>query len=111
MLSLHKEFPIATAAYNDMVDTDEISAVIRAEVRNCIFWSSEFRGIMAIQTIWYEISPYLYAVIGLAVILSRGNSLGVLCGTALVAAAAIILTLRWTYRQKKDLMPGKRRRA
>jgi hypothetical protein len=73
---------------------------------------SEHEGIiMDIKTIWYEISPYIYAAIGVAVILSRGSSTALLCATALVAASSIIFTLRWSNRQGKNRNQLKRRKA
>ena len=57
---------------------------------------------MDLETIWYEFSPYLYAVAGVASILSSGSTLRLVSGALLLAAAVTIFRLRWTYRRKLD---------
>jgi hypothetical protein len=64
---------------------------------------------MSVKTIWYELSPYLYAATGVATIFNRGSWIGLLCGAILVAVSASILTLRWAHRH--NLVAPARRRA
>ncbi|MGI9024021.1 MAG: hypothetical protein ACR2GP_00250 [Burkholderiaceae bacterium] len=55
---------------------------------------------MDLETLWYEISPYLYAVCGLF-LLSYGSASGLLkvSGILLIIAALTIVRLRWVYRR------------
>ncbi len=57
---------------------------------------------MDLETVWYEFSPYVYAVAGVISVFSTRSTVGVLSGVLLLAASATILRLRWTYRRKLD---------
>lgn len=57
---------------------------------------------MDLETLWYEFSPYLYAVAGVASILSTRSTVGIVSGLLLLAASGTILRLRWNYRRKLD---------
>lgn len=50
---------------------------------------------------WYEFSPFLYAVMGVAALILAKGLIAVLSGVLLLAAAATILRLRWSYRRGK----------
>jgi uncharacterized membrane protein YphA (DoxX/SURF4 family) len=51
-----------------------------------------------IEKFWYEVSPYIYVVLGLLVIVGRFSLVATVFGALLLTAAAIILRLRWAYR-------------
>jgi hypothetical protein len=53
---------------------------------------------MNLEALWYEISPYLYLVLGLASVLFSSSTLGLLFSAILVAIAATLLCLRRMYR-------------
>ena len=54
---------------------------------------------MKIETVWYEISPYIYAAGGITAILySPGSFLLKASGFLLFSAVITILGLRWLYR-------------
>lgn len=57
---------------------------------------------MDLETLWYEFSPYVYAVAGIASVASTRSTVGIVSGVLLLAAAATIFRLRWTYRRKLD---------
>ena len=57
---------------------------------------------MDIETTWYEFSPYIYALVGLATIAATDSRLSVCSGALLLVAAATILRLRWVHRRKLD---------
>lgn len=55
---------------------------------------------MDIESLWYEISPYLYAAFGVgAVFYGPGSILLKGSGILLIAAALTIVRLRWVYRR------------
>ena len=55
---------------------------------------------MDLESLWYEFSPYLYAVFGVgAVFYGPGSLLLKGSGILLVAAALTIVRLRWVYRR------------
>lgn len=56
---------------------------------------------MDIEAIWYEYSPYIYLVVGAIVIFNVESRLGMASGSVLVATAAVIMRLRWRYRQNR----------
>lgn len=58
---------------------------------------------MDLETIWYEFSPYLYAVFGFTALFYRdGSFLLKGSGVLLITAALTILRLRWVYRRALD---------
>lgn len=58
---------------------------------------------MDLETIWYEFSPYLYAVFGFtALFYSGGSFLLKGSGLLLITAVLTILRLRWVYRRALD---------
>lgn len=58
---------------------------------------------MDLETIWYEFSPYLYAVSGVtALFYSPGSYLLKGSGILLITAVLTILRLRWIYRRALD---------
>lgn len=58
---------------------------------------------MDLESIWYEFSPYLYALAGAVSVLTTNSKLSVFSGILLLAASATILRLRWLHRHKPDL--------
>jgi hypothetical protein len=57
---------------------------------------------MDLETICYEFAPYIYALGGLISVLNTKSTLSIVSGLLLLAAAATIIKLRWTYRRKMD---------
>ena len=57
---------------------------------------------MDIETTWYELSPYLYAIAGVASALNVKSGLSICSGVLLLAAAATIIRMRWVYRRRLD---------
>jgi hypothetical protein len=57
---------------------------------------------MDFETICYEFSPYIYACVGVISLFNTKSTLSIVSGLLLLAAAATILKLRWTYRRKID---------
>ena len=58
---------------------------------------------MDLETLWYEFSPYLYAVFGFtALFYSNGSYLLKGSGILLITAVLTILRLRWIYRRALD---------
>jgi hypothetical protein len=55
---------------------------------------------MSMETLWYEISPYVYAMGAMLTLGQAGSGSGLasLSGGLLLAAALIILRLRWAHR-------------
>ena len=51
---------------------------------------------------WYELSPYVYAIAGLASVVSTRSTVGIGSGILLLAAAATIFRMRWSFRRKLD---------
>ena len=55
-----------------------------------------------IETAWYELSPYIYIVVGAAAIFYASESLARLPGMLLIVAALTIIRLRWVHRRAAD---------
>lgn len=51
------------------------------------------------ETVWYEISPYIYTLSGLSVIAMADAGMGRYSGALLLIAAATIIRLRWVHRR------------
>lgn len=51
-----------------------------------------------LEQLWYEASPFIYAASGLFVMLGNDSLLADSSGALLLAAASIILRLRWKHR-------------
>jgi len=56
---------------------------------------------MSLEEIWYETSPYVYALLSVVVVLSSDGTLATLSGCMLLAAAGTIIRLRWKHRQQR----------
>lgn len=56
---------------------------------------------MDIETMWYEGSPYLYAVVGV-VSLFGGSVLALVSGGLLITASLTIMRMRWVHRKYVD---------
>ena len=57
---------------------------------------------MDLETLWYEFSPYVYAVAGVVSILNLKSGLSITSGILLLGASATILRLRWINRRRND---------
>lgn len=57
---------------------------------------------MDLETLWYECSPYVYAIAGIVSILNLKSGLSIVSGVLLLGASATILRLRWVNRRKMD---------
>jgi hypothetical protein len=55
---------------------------------------------MDFETIWYEISPYVYTISGVAALLTAEASMGRWSGVLLLGAALTVIRLRWVNRRK-----------
>ena len=55
---------------------------------------------MDYETIWYEISPYVYTLAGICSAMAADVRLGKLSGLLLLVAALTIIRLRWRSRHK-----------
>jgi hypothetical protein len=55
---------------------------------------------MDLETVWYEISPYIYTISGLSVVAMADAGMGRFSGALLLAAAVTIIRLRWAHRRK-----------
>ena len=55
---------------------------------------------MDLETLWYEISPYVYTVSGVIALAAADARMGQLSGALLLAAALTIIRLRWINRRK-----------
>ena len=59
---------------------------------------------MDLENLWYELSPYVYAVFGFVVMFHNpASNLLKASGLLLIAAALTIIRLRWVYRRAVDL--------
>lgn len=58
---------------------------------------------MDIEQLWYELSPYLYALAGMLALYHSRSGLPLFSGVLLLVASATILRLRWTNRRRQDL--------
>lgn len=56
---------------------------------------------MSLGDLWYEVSPYIYAPLGAVVLFGSEGPLAKVSGALLLVAAATILRLRWTHRQRR----------
>jgi Flp pilus assembly protein TadB len=57
---------------------------------------------MDFEAIWYEYTPYIYAVAGIMSILQIGSIIGIAFGIALIAAAGVIFIKRVNYRKRQS---------
>lgn len=57
---------------------------------------------MDFESMWYEYTPYLYAIAGIISILHIGSIIGVGLGLILVAAAGMIIYMRQSYRKTRS---------
>jgi hypothetical protein len=55
---------------------------------------------MDLETVWYEVSPYVYTLSGLCVVAMADANMGRYSGALLLAAAVTIIRLRWVHRRK-----------
>jgi hypothetical protein len=55
---------------------------------------------MDLETIWYEISPYVYTASGLTALLGTDTPIGRWSGVLLLGAALTVIRLRWVNRRK-----------
>ncbi len=55
---------------------------------------------MDFETIWYEVSPYVYTVSGLYVVAAADAAMGRWSGALLRVAAVTIIRLRWAHRRR-----------
>ncbi len=53
---------------------------------------------MILETLWYEVSPYVYVTVGLASGLISNSDLGLMFSALLLAASFTIFRLRRIYR-------------
>jgi hypothetical protein len=58
------------------------------------------------ETIWYEFSPYLYAIAGIVVLEEIGSIAGTCAGLILLAGAARVLLMRWSRRIARSRKGG-----
>ncbi|MFZ9676959.1 MAG: hypothetical protein ACO3BH_01265 [Quisquiliibacterium sp.] len=63
---------------------------------------------MKLEQIWYESSPFIYGLIGLAALLKGDSLLAYASGALLLTAAGTIIRLRWSARIKGSSSPGDR---
>lgn len=64
------------------------------------------RNVSDFESLWYEISPYAYLLIGAIVLFEAYSVAAVLSSLLLMIVAIIILRMRWTHRSS-----GKAKRA
>lgn len=57
---------------------------------------------MNIETWWYELSPYLYVIVGLISIAFSSTYLAMMPGCLLLIAAGTIVRMRWKHRRAQD---------
>jgi hypothetical protein len=57
---------------------------------------------MDLETLWYEISPYIYFIIGAGSIFFGPTYFAKLPGGLLIIAALTIIRLRWLHRRLED---------
>lgn len=55
---------------------------------------------MDLESIWYELSPYVYTFSGVTAITAADVSVGQWSGALLLGAALTIIRLRWVSRRK-----------
>ena len=56
---------------------------------------------MSIETLWYEVSPFIYGIVGVAALSGAQTAIGIISGGLLIAAAATVIRMRWVYRRNK----------
>ena len=56
---------------------------------------------MDLETVWYEVSPYIYGIVGIAALLGTPSTMGIISGALLIAASATIVRLRWVHRRSR----------
>lgn len=64
----------------------------------------------ALEPLWYEVSPYVYTAGGALALAQTGSGLGMVSGALLLAAAALVLRMRWVHRNTRALQKKKTRR-
>jgi Flp pilus assembly protein TadB len=57
---------------------------------------------MDFEAMWYEYTPYLYAIAGIMSILHIGSIIGISFGLVLIAGAGFIIVTRLSYRRKQS---------
>ena len=57
---------------------------------------------MDFETMWYEYTPYLYAIAGIVSILYIGSIIGISFGVLLVGGSGLIIAMRVNYRRKQS---------
>jgi hypothetical protein len=57
---------------------------------------------MDFETIWYEYTPYLYAIAGIVSILHIGSIIGISFGLVLIAGSGLIIIMRFNARRKQS---------
>jgi hypothetical protein len=55
---------------------------------------------MDLETLWYEVSPYVYTLSGVLALAAADARMGQWSGALLLAAALTIIRLRWVHRRK-----------
>ena len=55
---------------------------------------------MDLETIWYELSPYVYTISGVTAFAAADARMGQWSGALLLGAALTIIRLRWVNRRK-----------
>ena len=58
---------------------------------------------MRLEALWYEVSPYVYVVVGLASAAFSNSDFGLLCSALLLSASFTILRWRRLYRSPDRL--------
>ncbi|MDO9103855.1 MAG: hypothetical protein Q7U57_02715 [Methylovulum sp.] len=64
-----------------------------------------------LESLWYEVSPYIYGISGIITILSAsktGNFIGVLSGILLLTAGATVVGMRFSYRGHHNIPTHKK---
>lgn len=51
----------------------------------------------ALESLWYEVSPYVFFIIGISAISNAGR-MGEVFGVLLLLMALLIIKMRWTHR-------------
>ncbi len=62
---------------------------------------------MNLEPLWYESSPFVYLVLGLAAVLFSHSALGLAFSAVLIATAITIFSLRLAYRSPASEMRRK----
>ncbi|MEO6024782.1 MAG: hypothetical protein ABIP64_17060 [Burkholderiales bacterium] len=56
---------------------------------------------MDLETVWYELSPYVYTISGVIALAVADARMGQLSGALLLVAALTIIRLRWVNRRNR----------